>query len=191
MPTKPLLRSLARTLAVIKEMQNLYLFILAFGLLCCNNTSSEQNETNSEKVIPEIMSLDTLKDISTANESESEMDILTDGELMAKWTWGEGSEIVTPERSSINNFPFSSEIFLNKWKYSEDEKPILEFTSDSMDVFYTKYIYTINQDSIRIFTKADHPGGGIDRGIITKLTKDSLLIEWSTDDRSVYVRYNE
>ena len=110
------------------------------------------------------------------------------GELTNKWTWNDN--IVNPMQSSITNAKFSKELLFKTWTRSDDNEnqPALTFKKDSVDIpGEKKYIYTINHDSLRIFTSYDHSGDGFTGGIITMLTKDSLIIRWSSDDINKYI----
>ena len=174
-------------------MKEIILLILIFGLFGCSNSDAEKISTIEEKAEPEIVSDSTAKSSSQVLKQEvveNESENLSDEELMIKWTWGDNLNVSKPISSYINNPTFNPELLIGKWMYPEDDKPILEFRKDSLNVFFERHIYTINSDSLRIYTNADHPGGGIDRGILKKLTKDSLLIEWSTDDMNLYLRFN-
>ena len=109
-----------------------------------------------------------------------------DEELIKKWTWNE--TLSTPEKSSINNMTFPQELLLKTWTTNLGESPIFTFNKDSLIIYNEKnYIYSVNFDSLRIFTSYDHPGDGIERGIISKLTKDSLIIVWTSDDIDRYI----
>lgn len=108
--------------------------------------------------------------------------------LIKKWTWGD--KMTKPLKSSISNAKFSSDFIFKTWIWSDDNEnlPVLTFKKDSLSIHREKkYAYTINYDSLRIFTSYERPGDGFTRGIITKLTKDSLIIKWSTDDINKYV----
>jgi hypothetical protein len=109
-------------------------------------------------------------------------------ELVKKWTWGD--TIHRAVKSSISRANFPHELLLRSWAQSEDINGGVAFTvgMDSLDIpGEGRYIYTVAHDSLRVFTSYDHPGDGFTRGIITRLTKDSLVIEWSTGDSNGYV----
>ena len=180
----------------LKKMRKFYIFILTFGLLSCDNGALEQTKNQPDVATKDATLTETtnakLQEEMTVNEKDTLIDKkLVDQKLMDEWTWGEGPNAIPAKKSSIQNFPYSSNLLLHKWKFGDDQKPILEFTDDSMNVYIAKYIYTIKFDSLRVYTQAEHPNGGINRGIITKLTKDTLVVEWSTNDRDIYITYNE
>jgi hypothetical protein len=103
-----------------------------------------------------------------------------------KWNWNE--RLAPPEKSEIKEFKYTFELLFKSWTWSYGDKSKPAFTIDK-SVFKadsSRFKYTITNDSIRIFTNAEY-GDGIDRGIITKLTEDSLVINWSTGDINRYV----
>jgi hypothetical protein len=125
---------------------------------------------------------DTIK----TNEANKKIDDKEMEELIKKWTWND--KITRPLKSSISNAKYSSALLFKTWTWSDENenKAVLTFGKDSLNIHgEKKYIYTVNYDSLRIFTSYDHPGDGFTRGIITKLTKDSLIIKWSTDDNDI------
>ncbi len=160
--------------------------ILTLLLFGC---SSNKNETTKEALVdknhsnlanqPSQIISQTTDSIKDAENREME-------ELIKKWTWNE--KITRPLKSSISNAIFSYELLLTTWTWSgyNENQPVLTFKKDSLKIYgEEKYIYTINYDSLRIFTSYDHPGDGFTRGTITKLTKDSLIIKWSTDENDI------
>ncbi len=170
------------------DFQKNVLLLFSIVIIGCND--SESSTQNNSSVESDSVEVDTVEHITIEQKetpSEQEID-LTDEELIEKWTWKEGVEIDFPEKSSIQHFTYPESLLLKKWKYPGDEDPILEFTPDSLNVFWDTYLYTLSHDSLWIYTKADHTGG-VDRGIISMVTEDSLVIEWSTDDRNTYVSY--
>lgn len=127
--------------------------------------------------------VDNKPDSNEAKNNEEEIEA-----LKRKWTWNE--KIAAPLKSSVSNTKFQPDLLFKKWTLSDvgENKPVLTFKKDSINIEgERKYIYTVNYDSLRIFTAYNHPGDGFTRGIITKLTKDSLIIKWSTDDINKYV----
>lgn len=110
-------------------------------------------------------------------------------ELIKKWNWSETISI--PEKSKITNSKFASEFLFKSWTWNdgENKKPAFTIDKTSFNSNELKYIYTLNYDSLRIFTSYEHPGDGIERGIIAKLTEDSLIIKWSTDEIDKYVPF--
>ena len=133
----------------------------------------------------EIDSMAYYKEVNLDNNSDVEID-----SLIKIWTWNEN--ILHPEISRIKNFIFSKEFLFQDWGiYSGTNfKFMLSIDEKLIKPQNLELIYTINYDSLRIFSQADYLDG-IDRGIITHLTKDSLVIEWSTNDRGVYYSKNK
>ena len=159
-------------------MKQLIVLILISSFLGCQDSQEQTVELApvEENVI-----------LKSDSSEIAQTDTLSDEELLEMWTWGE--HIEQPNKSSIKNFVYSKELLYQQWKFPEGNEPRIEFTAEFFDIKSEKCVYTINYDSLRIFTSADHPGGGIDRGIITYLTEDSLVIHWSTQDTNVYERY--
>lgn len=166
-------------------------FFLILCLISCdfkktaNPSELDSNSFDSDTIYysKDAIPTNTLGD----NSNEFEMD-----SLLRQWTWGD--KIKRPLKSSITNFKYPSTLILNTWTFGDhyENLPVFTFQKDSINFHGEgKYIYSINFDSFRIFTNYDHPGDGITRGIITKLTKDSLKIKWSTDDIDSYVSINK
>ena len=155
------------------------LFIISTIFFSCSNVK-EQLEKNDL-----IEKTENVKELEIIQESLE----LSDEELIAKWTWNES--ITTPSKSNIQNCLFESRHLLQQWCFPNENKPIFEFTKDYFNEIHNKYIYTLQSDSLRIFTLSDQLKNGVDRGIISKLTSDSLIIEWSTGDSNKYVAFHK
>lgn len=125
------------------------------------------------------------------SEKVNEKDSIEMDSLIKLWTWNE--IIAHPKSSSINNFLFStSELFQDWGDYYSDEFNF-RFSIDEayLRLENLELVYTINFDSLRIFSQAENLTNGIDRGIITHLDKDSMVIVWSDNEKGVYYsRYN-
>jgi len=174
-------------------MNKLILILSVFVIGSCTTSHSNKKQINSNKATD--TSRETNEDLSEHAPIQTKaitpiiQDTISDIELIKKWTWKE--KITCPKISSISNSTFPSRLLLKEWYIPKDDLPILKITKDSFNVYHQKFVYTVNFDSIRIFTKADHPGDGVDRGIITLINEDSLIIEWSTDDKNIYLTNNK
>jgi hypothetical protein len=170
-------------------MNKIIISVLFLTLVSCSTFPTKikreepKNLTEVADSIVELEIEDINKPIEQINQNNEET--LSDEELLKKWTWGD--KISKPTKSSITNTNFNNNLLLKEWSYPGDEKPILQISQKYFDVYYQQFIYTVNYDTIRIFTNADHPGGGVNRGIITFINDDSLTIEWSTDDKNTYI----
>jgi hypothetical protein len=103
--------------------------------------------------------------------------------------WNE--TITAPKRSSIHYFKFKQDYLFNSWASSSDESPLFSFSLEYFSIHNEgNYVYTIHGDSLRIFTSYDWPGDGYQRGIIQKLTRDSLVIRFSEGGLVKYVSVN-
>lgn len=150
----------------------------ALALTACKN--SDNSAITDSNSITKINSQPVDSINKTDNKKEEE--------LIKKWTWND--KLSKPLKSSISNSEISSNLLFKTWTWADntEKQPVLTFKKDSLNIHAEKkYIYTINFDSLRIFTSYDHSGDGFTRGIITKLTKDSLVIKWSTEDVNKYV----
>ena len=174
-------------------MNKIIISVLFFTLVSCSTSPTEIKREEPKNLTEDADSIVELKieDLNKPTEQINQYneDTLTDEELLKKWTWGD--KISKPTKSSIANTNFNNNLLLKEWSIPGDEKPILQITQKYFDVYDQQFIYTVNYDSIRIFTNADHPGGGVDRGIITLINEDSLTIEWSTDDKNTYISNNK
>lgn len=111
--------------------------------------------------------------------------VLSDDELLIKWTWGE-KNVIQPKKSKINHFKFDEQSLFKKWNHIDGGREFaFAFDASLFSVINESYLYTISEDSLRVFTQMSHLDG-IDRGIINKLTEDSLIITWSTGDINSY-----
>ncbi len=145
-------------------------------LFSCSGAINK-NETTRDSLIIEEDSIS----ISGTENKEIE-------DLIKKWTWND--KITKPSKSTISNSKISTDLLYTTWTWGEgnENDSVFTFQRDFLHIHdENKYIYTINYDSLRIFTSYGEPGDGFTRGIITKLTKDSLIIKWSTDDINKYV----
>ncbi len=166
-------------------MKKIIQSILIITSVACNQNRQEYNNTDDIQIEEDVETEESaeISDSLKTNESK-EMD-----ELIKKWNWNE--TISTPEKSKITNFKFSSELLFKSWTWSEgkNKKPAFTIDKISFNPDELKYIYTINHDSLRIFTSYEQPGDGFERGIITKLTEDSLIIKWSTGETDKYMPF--
>ena len=68
-------------------------------------------------------------------------------------------------------------------------RPKLIFDPLQVHIDGLAHRYTLDGDSLRIFTEyVDHIGDGNSHGYISKLTKDSLMVNWREGDVNTYVR---
>jgi hypothetical protein len=168
---------------------------LAMVTVSCENDQIEKEVNHkiieNEKRVKSVAVQDYYMDPNETdggNEYQSETknnDSISDEELIRKWTWNE--EIKKPCKSSISHTTFEPNLLLKEWSLQGDIKPTLQITEEYFVVIDLQFVYTVNYDSIRIFTDADHPGGGIERGIIKLINEDTLIIQWSTDDQNTYI----
>lgn len=119
-------------------------------------------------------------DTDTSTEFESHFNTRDSAQTQEKWM---------PERSELIDPELPPELLFTSWHHrSTDARPA--FTMDSMffSVDHGDTIITapfiLRGDSIEIFEYHD---GESSAGIITKLTKDSLVIKWTTGDVNRYV----
>lgn len=151
---------------------------LIYGFSCTTNDGANVSHQ-----------LTKISEMDTAITMMRKADTLTDSDLIRKWTWNDPPMNV-PERSSISNENFSKDLLFRTWTWSDGDvyEAAMTFASDSIDIHNeAKYVYSINFDSLRVFTSYERPGDSYSRGIITKLTEDTLVIKWSTDDVNAYV----
>ncbi|MCB9334937.1 MAG: hypothetical protein H6586_02235 [Flavobacteriales bacterium] len=103
-----------------------------------------------------------------------------------------------PEKSDLLNFKFSKEMFFNSWAFSSDnDEPAFKIDSQGFHVITKDGGYTIpyliKKDTIEIFEYHGGPNGmETSKGVITKLTNDSLVISFFTggDNIERYVKFN-
>lgn len=104
-----------------------------------------------------------------------------------------------PDKSEIKNFKFLKKLLFNSWAHSSiDENPAFRIDGDGFHVGtkdggYTEE-YLIKHDTIEIFEYHGGPNGmETSKGVITKLTNDSLIISFFTggDNIERYVKYKE
>ena len=163
----------------MKSQWGILAMISLYG--CSTPTHEEENKANNLSVVDEVV-------VHNSNESNAESPDTSIVELIKKWTWNDRPD--KPSKSSITNATFPINRLLRTWTMSDGRRSIeaMTFENDSVSIHgEKKYIYTISHDSLRIFTSYERPGDGYSRGIIAKLTKDTLTIEWSTDDMNIYV----
>lgn len=148
-------------------MKFLLITILSITLLGCNS-HRENSKTDTS--------------LKKQNETSNKERDLQDN----KWNWNE--KLTPPEKSEINEFKYTAKLLFKSWTWSDGDKSKPAFTIDetAFKTDSSEFKYTINNDSIRIFTNYEY-GDGVDRGIIAKLTVDSLIINWSTGDINRYV----
>ena len=109
--------------------------------------------------------------------------------ISKEWAWSEGSKEIV-QNSTIENFKFTEKCLFKEWgKLNDYTKKIEYFFRIDEKIFNWgdyKFYYEIKYDSIWIYSDSDILDG-IDRGIIKKLTEDSLIIHWSTGDKDSYL----
>jgi|GEM_PF-4869446 len=97
-----------------------------------------------------------------------------------------------PIKSEINDFKYSKELLFKKWMHDlNDNNYAFEFTDKSFLINYDRVIsvpYIINHDSIEIFEYHDSETS---KGKIIKLTSDSLVIKWITEDVNRYTVFQQ
>ena len=103
------------------------------------------------------------------------------------YTLNNNIDSITPWEIEVNNFKFSITDLYGFWNHSDDPEeaePVFEIDKDGFHLLQgpTKQ-YIINYDSIKI-SESHH--GKYSVGQITKLTEDSLIIEWNTNDINRY-----
>ncbi len=148
-------------------MRILLITILGITLLGCN---SHRENSSADSSLNKKNEAD-IKEYDSGND---------------KWNWNE--TVLPPKKSEIKGFKYNTESLFKSWAWNDGNKSEPAFTIDetTFKTDSSEFKYSINTDSIRIFTNYEY-GDGIDRGIITKLTKDSLVIIWSTGDIDRYV----
>jgi hypothetical protein len=165
-------------------MLRIALYIPLLIAIGCFNRQSEPEQTSISSELRVSTPPTSLSPLDTS-------DLTSDEERFDQWAWGEDNEVTRPTKSSISDFSYPKELLLRKWGRSGDNMKVMAFTPSHLDVFDEKYIYKISHDSLWVFTGADHPNGGVDGGIVTKLTQDSLIVAWSTGDIDTYVVGNK
>ncbi len=149
--------------------------------------SCENSDNKSDYEVHSIQPDDDFEVVYWQNPNASnEPDNNEIKELIKIWNWNES--IAVPERSSITNPKFITKYLFNSWSSSPDESPLFSFSPEYFTVQNEgNYMYTIHNDSLRIFTAYDWPGDGHQRGIIKKLTRDSLHIAFTEGGLSKFV----
>lgn len=94
-----------------------------------------------------------------------------------------------PERSELINPNYPPGLLSGSWYHrSTDARPAFTIDSEFFSIDYgdtiVKVPFILRGDSIEIFERHD---GETSTGIITKLTKASLVIKWTTGDVNRYV----
>jgi hypothetical protein len=111
-------------------------------------------------------------------------------EVLMQERWNE--TLVRPEVSRIENFKYSTNDLFQTWTWSSGGLVDSAFSinKNAFRPNEEEYKYTIHNDSIRIFTQYEY-GDGIERGIITKLTQDSLVINFSDGGTAKYIHFKK
>lgn len=144
-------------------MRPIIIISFLFLVSCSHEASTEKSEAGTRNV----------------DSVEAEVDSLD--YFIKKWTWAE--ELEDPDSSSIENFPFDDKHLFQTWTSSnfEPTDSILTFHKDFVTIHTDnrKYRYTIDYDSLRIFTSYEIVGAKRTKGIIQELNEDTMLIFWS------------
>lgn len=95
--------------------------------------------------------------------------------------------IGSPDSSFFVSDVLHKDVFFGSWLHDTGDMAFSVspdwFTIGSMD-----YVYSLIQDSLRVYTKADHPDGGVDRGIVEQMDPKQIKIYWSTGDTNSYYK---
>lgn len=132
---------------------------------------------------------------------ESKQDSIIDEIIINDFVANEDElEHFYPEKSEVINSKYSIELLFQSWAHdlsdSEYAFRIDEsgFHQGSSRSEYYTVPYVIKFDSLEVFEYMGGPNGSVtSRGVITKLTKDSLVISYFTGGNSIgrYVKFKE
>ncbi len=119
-------------------------------------------------------------DTDTPTEFESHFNTRDSAQPQEKWM---------PERSELIDPNYPPGLLSGSWYHrSTDTRPAFTMDSEFFSIDHgdtiVKVPFILRGDSIKIFERHD---GATSSGIITKLTKDSLVIQWTTGDENRYV----
>jgi len=173
----------------IEIANRVFLLVIVVVLFSCENQNSRSILESSENEIE----ADLEDDFELVYWQNPNPIIDDDTNYIVAFTkmmnWNE--TINAPKRSSIHHFKFKLDYLFNSWASSRDESPLFSLNFEYFSVPNEgNYVYTIHGDSLRIFTSYDWPGDGYQRGIIQKLTRDSLVIRFSEGGLVKYVSVN-
>lgn len=155
----------------------LHIIILAQLTACSGSAISDESTDQHPDTIPET----TTELIESENSEENNQATLNEQNYRF------------PEKSEINNPKYSTDFLLKSWAHtSKDDEPAFTIDHEFFRIIYNDTIanvkYIVEKDSIEIF---EYHHGHTSKGTISKLTTDSLVINWSTGDRGRYVKYEE
>jgi hypothetical protein len=173
----------------LKKMYFLLFAILCFQSCDFNETINSEQNISSEEINSKISRSDTLsKAKDSNNRTVAKINRENIDSLESLWKWHEKSSL-RPKLSTIKNFQYDEKKLFNKWGRLNTSNNKIEYLFSIDEKKHNwggrSYYYTIRYDSIWIYTDSDILDG-IDRGIINKLTTDSLVISWSTGDCDTY-----
>jgi len=157
-------------------MKLIYILPLLF-FACTSKEEAPKNETRSS------ISDKVLMEYKRGMEVE-------ENSIIMQERWNE--TLVRPDVSSIVDFKYLTEDLFQTWTFAIGGLADSSFSIDK-DAFRPSgqtFMYTINQDSIRIFNDSDQ-GDGVDRGVINKLSKDSLIIDFSDGGIDKYIHFRK
>ena len=152
-------------------------YSLIFLLLFSSCSDKSEHNSKDETIVFEGKIYESSQFEPTQTNNNDDTDLK---DYLEKSTWGE--TIKPPRESTFRNFPYSQNMLFQSWFLEEDlrNEAIFIFSKDSVKISgETSYLYTINHDSLRIFTKYEQLGDGYIRGIITNLDSNNLEILFS------------
>lgn len=153
----------------------LHIIILTLLTACSNGTTSDYQNDNQKDTI-----------LNTATESKI---LLNSKEIIQDEIERQDKRV--PDSSKIIDPTYPMDYLFKSWAHeTTDEKPAFTVDKKFFRINYRETTvnvpFIIQKDSIEIFEYHD---GQTSRGVIEKLTVDSLIIRWTTGDRNEYVSY--
>lgn len=154
----------------------LHITILTLMTACSSDTTSvDQNDQLVDRIQDtqaEFESQDFVKIEDNSQKNSNRLD---------KWM---------PNHSEITNPKYSLELLFKSWAHNlEDDKPAFEIDNKAFRIFNGgTFPFILHNDTIEIF---EYHHDETSKGVITKLTADSLIIRWTTGDENKYVPYKE
>lgn len=183
----------------MNKLNNIYIFYFLF-LMSCNSNENEvtffQNDAVNDSLkinnsantnFNLISNIDDTSNTYCKTKSNN-YEIENIDSLQTLWMWNEKSSKAI-QHSEIKSFKYSKKDLFKKWGWLNTKNKKVEyiFSFDEKEYSWNgnSYFYKIKYDSVWIYTNSDILDG-VDRGIISKLTQDSLAILWSTGDCDLY-----